>query len=131
MLNDYIWEGSYCYIYTEVQRWAMPPLMATLYGGLGYAMWWASKKLRWHPVVTFAVLGAALSIPDHFYAITVKGLLETPLLKEVSNASAFVFGIFEFVFYWILIISIAIVVRSAIEWWTRGRQNPYQSVLRS
>lgn len=129
MVNDTVWEWCYCYIFSEVDRWRMPLLMAVLFSLVGVGMWWLSTRLPINPVLTFAALGALVSLPDHFYAIFVKKVLETPMLAQVSTASAVVFGIFEFVFYWILIMSIAIFARSVHEWWSEGRHNFLKHML--
>lgn len=131
MANDYVWEWCYCYVFSQTERWLMPPLMALLYSALSYGMWKIAMRLPFQPVITFSVLGAIISLPDHYYAIFVKDVLATPLLSNVSAVSAFVFGVFEFVFYWVVILSIAIFARSVLEWWTHGRHNLFKYMLRS
>ena len=130
MANNYVWEWCYCYIFSLTERWMMPPVMALLYGGVGWGMWWIATRLPLQPVISFSILGALVSLPDHIYAIYAKDLLDTPLMSNVSAASAIIFGVFEFVFYWILILSIAIFARSIKEWWSHGRQNLFKYMLR-
>ena len=130
MASSYVWQSCYCYFFTNVDRWLMPPLMALLFGAVGYGMWWVSNRVRWHPAVTFALLGALVSLPDHYYAILVKGVLNTPLMSEVSPASAYAFGIFEFVFYWILILSLGLLLQSLADWWAQGHKNLFNHLLR-
>lgn len=131
MANNYVWEWCYYHIFSNTERWLMPPIMSLLYGGLGFVMWKIALRLPFQPVITFSVLGALISLPDHLYAIVVKNVLDTPLLSEVSASSAIVFGIFEFVFYWLVILSIAIFARSILNWWMDGRHNLYKYILRS
>jgi hypothetical protein len=50
------------------------------------------------------------------------GILETPLLKGVSAASALVFGFFEFIFYWSVILGLAALLALAWERWQASKK---------
>jgi len=57
--------------------------------------------------VWFSLLGGLVSLVGHGIGIS-RGLLRVPLLAEVSAASALVFGVFEFIFYWCAIVGLAV-----------------------
>ncbi len=130
MANNYVWETVYSFVFSRTERWTMPVIIAVIYGLIGLGLWWAASKLPFNPVVSFAVLGGLVSLPNHLYAIYVKNVLDTPLLRNVSAASGIIFGIFEFTFYWIVILSIAVFARSITDWWTQGRQNLFNHMMR-
>jgi hypothetical protein len=70
--------------------------------------------------VWFVLLGGLLSLVGHGVGIR-RGLLRVPLLSEASPASALVFGVFEFVFYWCGIVGLAAAARRLARAVHRGR----------
>jgi len=81
-------------------------------GLLGYLFWWISLRLPGNPLGWFFLMGGLHSLPGHLHAIYSRGLLQKcPILVGVSAASALVFGIFEFVFYW----CIALIVSAFVQ----------------
>lgn len=86
--------------------------MGTLFGALSLGFWRLSiSAARWQ-AVWFCLLGGVVSLVGHGIGIR-RGLLEVPLLAEASAASALTFGVFEFVFYWSLIVGLAIAAWKA------------------
>jgi hypothetical protein len=114
MTSRFIWETCYQYIFPSSARWIMPPAMALLDGVLALLFWWLALRLPGNPVVNLVLLGGLESFPGHLYAVKL-GILATPLLKNVSAASALTFGFFEFVFYWAVILAIATIFFSIRE----------------
>jgi hypothetical protein len=114
MTSRFIWETCYQYIFPPSARWIMPPVMALLDGVLALSFWWLALRLPGNPVVNLVLLGGLESFPGHLRAIQL-GILETPLLKAVSAASALTFGLFEFVFYWSVILAISTILFSIRE----------------
>ena len=114
MTSRFIWETCYQYIFPLWARWIMPPVMAVLDGVLALLFWWLALHLPGNPVVNLVLLGGLESLPGHLRAIQL-GILETPLLREVSAASALTFGFFEFVFYWSVILAISAIFYSIRE----------------
>jgi hypothetical protein len=51
-----------------------------------------------------------VSLVGHGIGIS-RGLLRVPLLAEASAASALVFGVFEFIFYWCAIVVLSVAGR--------------------
>jgi hypothetical protein len=107
MSSDFIWQMSYRYVFAAWLRWAMPLLAALYYGAAAWLIWWLALHLPGRPVLTFLLLGGLISLPGHLWAITVGGILDTPLLRHVGPAPALIFGFFEFIFYWSLILGMA------------------------
>jgi hypothetical protein len=101
------WESCYQYVMPAWVRWG-----AWLYGLghvlLGVLFWWIGNRAPAHPVIVLAVLGGLHSLPGHLYGIYGRGLLEEcPLIQGVSAGSALTFGVFEFVFYWMVVLALS------------------------
>jgi hypothetical protein len=132
MTNTFIWETCYQFVFPPSARWIMPPVMALLYGVLALLFWWLALRLPGNPVVNLMLLGGLESFPGHLRAIQL-GILATPLLKNVSAASALTFGFFEFIFYWSIILVISALLFSIREQSIRRRIPHFtlwQSLLR-
>jgi hypothetical protein len=106
----YFWESVYSAIFASWFRWCLPVAYGLLFGTLAIAFWRASIIApRWQ-AVWFTVLGGLVSIVGHSIGIR-RGLLRVPLLSQVSALSALAFGVFEFMFYWCVIIGMGIALR--------------------
>ena len=110
MWNAFVWETSFRHVFQPWQRWAWPPVFGLISGGVAWLFWRLSLRLPGNSVLYFLLLGGLESFVDHYFAIR-NGVMETPLLQEVSIASALVFGFFEFIFYWSVILGIASLFR--------------------
>jgi len=115
--SAYFWTSVYRAVFPEWSRWLLPFGFGILYGLFAMLFWWMSMKTpRWH-AVWFVLLGGLVSLVGHGIGIS-RGLLRVPLLSDASAASALVFGVFEFIFYWCLIVALASAGRSIV---ARGR----------
>lgn len=113
MSSDFVWATCYQFVFSNFARWYWPPIIAILYGGIGWFFWWLAIKISNQPVLNFLLLGGLVSLPGHLWAMLGRGLMETPLLENVSKESALMFGIFEFIFYWSFILSAATLIYKA------------------
>jgi hypothetical protein len=116
MWDPFFWETCYQYIFPAWIRPLWPPLYGLVACAVALFFWWLSLRIPIHPVLSLILLGGLESFPGHIRAIYWMGLLETPLLKNVSPASALTFGFFEFAFYWCIILIIASLIH-----WISGR----------
>jgi len=113
------WELAMRYLFPTWARGAVPPTYGLLYGAVGLGIWWLALRLAGNPVLSFLLLGGLSSLPGHLWAFYGRGMLEkVPMLRGVSVAAMLVFGIFEFIIYWSLILIIAILFRRGWERWT-------------
>ncbi len=117
------WELAYRYVFPSWARWLISPAYGLMYGACGFALWWLALRLPGNPMVSFCLLGGLISLPGHLRAIYGLRMLEkVPILQGVSPSSALVFGVFEFIFYWGIIIVIALLLRWAWKRWGRLEQ---------
>jgi hypothetical protein len=106
----YFWESVYKAIFPLWFRWYLPAAYGLLFSALAVVFWRISVIApRWQ-AVWFTVLGGAVSIVGHSIGIS-RGLLRVPLLAQVSALSALAFGVFEFIFYWCVIIGLGAAMR--------------------
>jgi hypothetical protein len=106
----YFWDAVYSHVFPAWSRWLLPVGMGVLFGALAVAFWRVSMSAaRWQPA-WFCLLGGLVSLVGHGIGIS-RGLLRVPLLAEASAASALTFGVFEFVFYWCVIVGLAVAAR--------------------
>jgi hypothetical protein len=104
------WDAVYKAIFPAWFRWLLPLVYGLLFGVLALAFWWVSTLVaRWR-AIWFCLLGGLFSLVGHSIGIR-RGLLRVPLLADVSVASALVFGVFEFIFYWCAIIGLSLTIR--------------------
>lgn len=120
MLWSYTWELAYQYVFPTWGRWVIPPSFAILFSAAGLGAWWLAARLPGNPVVNFCWLGGLLSLPGHLRAIYGMRMLDkVPILQGVSPASALVFGVFELILYWGLILAAAALLQRGWEWWSQ------------
>ncbi len=99
------WDAVYQAIFPAWFRWLLPAGYGLLFGALALAFWRVSLlTARWRAVL-FCLLGGLVSLVGHSIGIS-RGLLRVPMLAEASAASALVFGVFEFIFYWCAIVGL-------------------------
>ncbi len=90
------------------------------YPAIGLLLWWLAQRLPGHPVVTFCLLGGLESVPEHLWGIYRLGMLDkVPYVQGVSPVSVLAFAVFEYIFYWGSILSLA-----ALLWGGRAEDVP-------
>ncbi len=105
------WKGCYQHV---LPVWALRVVFpfGLLVGVLGFFFWWLSLRLPGRPLFWFIFLGGLHSLPGHLHAIYGRDMLERcPILVGVSPSSALIFGIFEFIFYWCVVLIITLVIK--------------------
>jgi hypothetical protein len=99
------WNDVYSHVFPLYFRWLLAPGMGLLFAILALAFWRVSRFFRGWQVIGFILLGGLVSLAGHSIGIS-RGLMRVPMLSGASPASALVFGVFEFIFYWCLIVAI-------------------------
>jgi hypothetical protein len=106
----YFWDSVYQAIFPAWSRWLLPVGYGLLFGALALAFWRVSLLAARGQALWFILLGGMVSLVGHSIGIS-RGLLRVPLLAEASAASALVFGVFEFIFYWCAIVGLSVAGR--------------------
>jgi hypothetical protein len=106
----YFWDQVYRAIFPVWFRWLLPLFYGLLEGLLALLFWRVCRLAAGGQAVWFILLGGLSSLAGHGIGIGL-GLLRVPLLAEASPASALVFGVFEFIFYWSVILGLGLLFR--------------------
>jgi hypothetical protein len=106
----YFWDSVYQAIFPAWFRWLLPLGYGLLFAALALAFWRVSLLAARGKALWFVLLGGLVSLVGHSIGIS-RGLLRVPLLAKASAASALVFGVFEFIFYWCVIVGLSLAIR--------------------
>jgi hypothetical protein len=101
----YFWDSVYHAVFPAWSRWLLPAWFGFLFGMVAILFWRITAPTAKWQAVWFVLLGGVVSLVGHGIGIK-RGLLRVPLLSQASPASALVFGVFEFVFYWSAIVGL-------------------------
>jgi hypothetical protein len=102
------WEAVYRAVFPAGWRWLLPLIFGTLEGALALLFWRVGMAAKHAPVAWCIALGGLASVAGHSIGAA-RGLFRVPMLADASIPAALTFGVFEFVFYWSVIVALAAV----------------------
>ena len=80
--------------------------------GIGMILWESAQRFKFHPVIGYSLLGGLWGIGTHIWAVY-RGVVEKPpMLQGASPVAAVVIAFFEYIFYWCVILSVAVLMQS-------------------
>ena len=88
-----------------------------LYGFFALAFYWLALRVPGNPILNFCLLAGLESVLEHLWGIYGLKILEIPLLREASPAPILTFSFPEYIFYWCIVISIAVIIQNGLRWW--------------
>jgi len=109
------WDPVYQYVFPAWARDYIPPAYGVLFAGVSLTFWWLAVRLRGNPVVNFCLLGGLWGMITHLLAISQGILSRPPVLQTAAPVAAVIIAIFEFMFYWCVILSVTALVN--LVWW--------------
>ena len=113
MMSWLFWEPVYHYLFPAWARWLIPPAYGVLFAGMGLLFWWLSLRLRGNPIIYWCILGGLWGMITHIWAIY-RGLLDKPpMLQGASPLATAIMPIFEFIFYYCVILTLTLSNRLA------------------
>jgi hypothetical protein len=92
--------------------------------GLALLFHWLALRLPGNPIVSFCLLGGLKGLLEHLWGIYSLKILSIPLLQGVSPASILAFAFPEYIVYWCVVISLALLFQNGWRWWIGLRQMP-------
>jgi hypothetical protein len=110
------WDSVYHYVFPTWARWLIPPAYGLLFAGVGLLFWWLALRTRGNPVVSFCLLGGLWGMTTHVWAVFLGIVDKPPMLQGVVPAAAVIVAVFEFMFYWCIILSIAVLLAGVWRW---------------
>lgn len=93
-----------------------------LYGVFTLVFHWLALRMPGNPILNFCLLGGLESLLEHLLGIYGLKILEVPILQEASPASILAFAFPEYIFYWCIVISIAVLFQNAWRRWMDWRR---------
>lgn len=128
LMIAYAWSFYYRLFVPPWYRFAAPLGALGLYAALGIFFRWAALRLPGNPVVWFCLLGGLESIPEHAIGIYRFEILALPILQGSSAASIFIFAFFEYMFYWGLVLGLAVGVDRLLRARRRGSRTRHNAL---
>jgi hypothetical protein len=105
------WGSIYHYVFPAWAHWFIPPTFGLLYAGICLLFWWAALRLRGNAVANFCLLGGLWGMITHLFAVSIGIVNKPPALQGAAPAAAVIIAIFEFMFYWCIILTVAVLLQ--------------------
>jgi ABC-type branched-subunit amino acid transport system permease subunit len=115
------WDSIYRYVFPDWAHWFIPPVFGLLYACIGVLFWWLALRLRGNAVMNFCLLGGLWGMLTHLLAVYLGIVNKPPILQGASPVAAVIFAIFEFMLYWCIILTIAVLLHHG---WSELRHVP-------
>lgn len=116
------WDSVYSYIFPGWMRWLLPFAYGLLFATVALVIWRLALRLPGNSVVNFCLLGGLWGMITHLWAVYLGIVDKPPMLQGVSPVAAVVVAVFEFVLYWCIILSIAMLLQRGWRWLRALRQ---------
>jgi hypothetical protein len=104
------WDSIYHYVFPVWAHWLIPPTFGLLYAGISLLFWWLAVRLRGNAVVNFCLFGGLWGMITHLFAVSIGIVTKPPVLQGAAPAATVIFAIFEFMLYWCIILTIAVLL---------------------
>jgi uncharacterized BrkB/YihY/UPF0761 family membrane protein len=109
------WDSVYSAIFPAWFHWLLPFIYGPLFAAYALLFWWLSRRfLPRLQVIAFVLMGGLVSLVGHSVGILL-GLFRVPMLAETGIAASLIFGIFEFIFYFCVILALACAARALVQ----------------
>lgn len=110
------WGPVYSHVFPAWSRWVIPPVYALGFAGVAVGWRWLALRAPRLAVPVFVALWGATGALTHTYAILGRGLLEnSPMLVQLTPASAIIFATFEFGFYGCVMLTLSAFLQRALD----------------
>jgi hypothetical protein len=118
VLVSAFWDTYYQYFFpTWFHSGGVLIFVPILYGLFALAFYWLALRIPGNPILNFCFLAGLESVLEHLWGIYGLKILEIPLLQEASPASMLTFSFPEYIFYWCIVISIAVLIQNGWRCW--------------
>ena len=123
-LLEMFWDSYYQYIYPNWFRGIGILVTASvIYGTLALLFHWLALRIPGNPVRNFILLGAVESVLEHLWGILGVRILEVPMLREAGTIDIILVAIPEYIFYWGMVIWMAMLLQRGVSWLKQKRGN--------
>src|SRR5574341_1546938 len=101
------WDSVYHYLFPAWARPFLPFFFGLLSAAMALGFWWGATRLSINPILTFCLFGGLWGMVTHLWAVYRGIVNKPPALQGANPVAAVVIAIFEFIFYWCLILGLA------------------------
>ncbi|MGE5140745.1 MAG: hypothetical protein ACM3JD_14850 [Rudaea sp.] len=98
------WDAVYQYLFPTWSRAWLPLLQGILFSALSFLSWWLAVRLSRNPAPLYCLLGGLWGMTSHVWAVSMGVVEKPPLLQGASPAAAVFIAIFEFIFYFSVVL---------------------------
>jgi len=110
IMSGLFWQSVYHYLFPSWSRWFIPPVYGFLFAAMSLLFWRISIALPGNPAVYWCLLGGLWGMITHIWGIY-RGLLDKPpMLQGASPVATAIMPLFEFFFYYCLILTFALLL---------------------
>jgi hypothetical protein len=111
------WDSYYHYFYPAMFRSGGILLFVPLvYGLLALVYHWLAFRLPGNPILVFCLLAGLESLLEHAWGLYGFKILEVPMLQDTRPLAILFFAVPEYIFYWCMVISLAILAQTSCRW---------------
>lgn len=103
-----VWETVYTYVFPAWARTWVPWIAFFVAGFVAWILWMLALRTAAKAVPVFCLLGGILGILTHLWAVYRGIVTKPPMLQGASPVGAVTFACFEFIFYWCVILTLAV-----------------------
>ena len=102
------WETVYAYVFPTWAEFWVPIIAFVAAGAVALGLWAIANQSRWNPVLVYCLLGGTLGSLTHIWAVFRGIVTKPPMLQGASPLAAVVIAFFEYIFYWCVILVLAL-----------------------
>lgn len=104
------WETVYSYVFPAwAQIWVLR-IAFIVAGVVAFVLWALSIRIKSKPVLIYCLLGGVLGSLTHIWAVYRGVVTKPPMLQGASPLGAVILAFFEYIFYWCVILTLALIL---------------------
>jgi len=112
LLYQVFWDSYYRYFGANWMReGGILIVMVPVAAGMAFVFHWLARRLPGIPLVSFCFLGGLEGLLEHLWGIYGLKILDVPMLQGINPLSILAFAFPEYIFYWCVVIGIAVLIR--------------------
>lgn len=104
------WETVYSYVFPAWAQIWVPWIALVAAGTVVLGLWMLTIRIKRNFIVTFCLMGGVLGSLTHIWAVHLGIVTKPPILQGASPLAAIVIAFFEYLFYWCVILTLALIM---------------------
>lgn len=108
------WWAVYAHVFPPWSRWYLPAFQAVLTAAVASVAIRVSQRWAGHPVLNYCLMGGLWGVLTHLWALLQGITTRPPALQGVHPLGVVVIAFFEFIFYWCIILVLAMLSQAIL-----------------